>query len=167
MLRKIYKFIDRKIRDNIPLFVIALLLIFTSTLCTCISYNMLDSIPATDDDYKPLLEQQETITKDFNEIYNYDNYTILPVDDYVFVTLSNDQCKVHYYFNKNLEYIDYKKEDLAMPLWECILGYITVSIGVAAFITWILLIISPFILSNFLKLLEKFDFFLHQEGGNL
>ena len=112
MLKKIYEFIDYDVRDNY------LFPFITFLICGILGFALMffcvvDSTPATKVDYAPLIEQNSVIQEDFNKVYNYDNYEILPSENNIKVTFSNDQCKLACTYDKNFKFIKDKKIDLA------------------------------------------------------
>ena len=62
MIKKIYEFIDDYVRDNIIFKAIVFLLI--GTIAACFAFcSVIDRTPATEADYKPLIQQREAISK--------------------------------------------------------------------------------------------------------
>ena len=157
MLRKIYKFIDDYITDNYALKLIVFG-VFAIVLFIISMVYVVDYTPATDSEYAPLIAQQEEIAKNFNAVYGYDNYEIVPSDDNanILVSLSNKQCKLICSFDKQLKFINYEKTDKSHSVFVAIIISLWFfSLFLNAIITIILTIAIPFIISLLLKLIEK------------
>lgn len=154
MLRKIYEFIDDYIRDNDIPQVICFIVGWILGFCL-LFFQVFDSTPATRADYEPLITQNNVVQEDFNKVYTYDNYEIVPSEKNVKVTFSNDQCKLKCTYDKNLKFINYEEIDLAKSKLSSIL--VSLFIAFVLFATgfvWVFAIFLPFILSYLLKFLE-------------
>ncbi len=153
MLRKIYKFIEDWIVENdflhfvggIILGVIFCILLFIS----------IDSTPATNKDYAPLVTQQEQISKDFNTVYSSDNYEIVPDGNNIKVTLFNKQCKLICSYDKDFKFISSEKSDSAFPKLMALLMALILSLLLAYFAVAIFFILFPAVIILLLKLIEK------------
>jgi len=154
MLKKIYEFIDDYVRNNYWLqcitFVICGILGFILIFCYA-----LDSTPATSADYEPLIVQNRAIQENFNTVYSYDNYEIIPNENNINVILANEQCKIKCTYDKNFKFINYKEIDLAESkagaiFCSFLFGFIMIG-GTAMYV---LAMFLPFILSYLLRFLE-------------
>lgn len=154
MLRKIYKFIDEYILENDLLQMIGGSILWILSFCIFL-FVLIDSTPATNEDYAQLINQQQEITKNFNTVYSYDNYQISPAKDNIKVILSNKECKLICQFDKNLKYLNHEKSDSYTPKIVAILESIILGLMFAYIMTAILLIAIPFVISLLLKLLHK------------
>ena len=112
MTKKIYDFEDYYPKDNnnFARAIICLILLIALLIATIIIGDI-DFIPAKEKDYEPLIAQQEKITEDFNTLYSYDNYSITTDDTNIKVKLSNDECSLICTFDKDLNFVEYKKQD--------------------------------------------------------
>lgn len=154
MLRKMYKFIDNYIRGNLKIIGITwsvLLVIFFSIFM----FKVVDYTPATNDEYAPLIKQQEQIAQDFNTVYSFNNYSIVPNQNNISITLSNTQCEIICLFNKDFKFINYEKVDLALSEMGAIISSIVLGFILAGTLTIVFTNLLPFIISLLLKLLEK------------
>ena len=107
MLKKIYNFIYDHLLTGKVFPGIILGIAFISLFI--FFFNTADTTPATADDYKPLIAIKDEISKDFNQLYKYDNYSVEPKNDNVKVTLKNDECKLICLFSKDMKLTDYEK----------------------------------------------------------
>ncbi len=155
MLRKIYKFIDDSIIRN-DMVIVTTFCLFAIILFVLSMRFLVDYTPATDKDYTPLIEQQEVISKDFDKVYNYDNFTITSAGkNTITVTFENDQCKLISSFDRERNFIENKKIDKAMPVFGAIfISLLFFSIMCNALIIFIIAGIL-YVISLLLKLLEK------------
>jgi len=164
MLSKIYNFIDDYIRDNPCLQLICIFVLWGVFFIISLLF-LFDSTPATEKDYQPLIVQQEKIANDFNTVYSYNNYTIAPKENYISVTLSNEQCELICSFDKDLKLKSYEKNDKAFPKVKAIFGALISGLLLGGGFAIILIMVIPFILSLLLKLLEKICLFLVNKEG--
>lgn len=70
-------------------------------------------MPATESDYKPLLEIQEKITANFDSVYTFTNTDIDITDENIVVSIDNDECALKSYFNREKQYLYTEKIDKA------------------------------------------------------
>jgi len=154
MLKKIYEFIDYNMRDNKLFQVICTCLV--GVICFVLTFiYVIDSTPATNEDYEPLIKQNKAISENFNTVYTYDNYLISPNDSNIKVELSNDECKLSCTYDNNLKFINYKKIDLADSKLIAIIGSLFLGIIGGVYIGgFIISIIIPHILYYLLRFLE-------------
>lgn len=157
MLEKIYTFLDDDIRHNdglkLIVFGVLAIVLFIISMVYVVDYT-----PATEAEYAPLIKQCEKISKDFNIVYSYDNYKIVPDEktDNVLITLSNEQCELICSFDKQLNLVAQEKSDKAYSIFKAILfSFCFFSFVFNYAITAILTVIIPLLLSLLLKLLEK------------
>lgn len=154
MLRKIYKFIEENILQNDALYAFGGAIFLIIYFCIFM-FGLVDSTPATQNDYAPLIQQQEEIANNFNTIYSYDNYKIEPIQNDVEVTLSNKECELICKFDKNLKYLSSKKSDLYIPKIGAVLISILMGLMCAYVSAMLLFVFIPFLIILLLKLLEK------------
>lgn len=153
MVRKIYKFIEEWIVENDFLHFVGGIIIGI-ILCIFI-FLSIDSTPATNNDYAPLVTQQKQISKDFNIIYSYDNYQITPSKDNIQVILSNKECRLICTYDKNFKFVSSEKYDKAFPKLIALLVSILFSLILAYFAVAIFFILFPAVIILLLKLIEK------------
>lgn len=155
MLKTIYEFIDNNVRRNYMLQGICAIIFFVIGFLLSLFY-MVDSTPATENDYAPLIEQNSAIVQDFNTVYTYDNYVITPDKKNITVELSNEQCKLLCTYDKNHKFISYEEKDSAVSKF----GAIFVSLLGGCLFTYVgttlFAIVLPFILYYLLVFLEWF-----------
>lgn len=154
MLKKIYEFIDDYASSN-DIFQIVTFLICGILGFALIFFYVVDSTPAAEEDYAPLIEQNSVIQKDFSKVYTYDNYEISPSKNNIKVTFSNDQCKLACTYDKNFKFIKDKKIDLAESKFGAIfISFIGGFIFLGVIGMYVLAMFLPFVLYRLLKFLE-------------
>ena len=108
MNSKAVKFIEKMLNSSFANAVIVIIGIIISLVFT---FNILDTKPATNDDYKPLFQAQDLIIDDFNRVYNYPNSKVSINDSNIVVTLGNSECSLKIYFDKAKTYLHTEKYD--------------------------------------------------------
>lgn len=153
VLKKARDFIELHLLGNFELgaIIFGILFLFIST----VGLVTIDHKPATNNDYAPLIVQQETISKDFNKLYSYDNFEIVPLKDSIKVTFENEECELICNFNKDLQFIGYSKSDKAMSLLLVVMASFVVAFLSAIGIVGIIIIMIPEFLMFLLKMIEK------------
>lgn len=110
---KISKFI-KKVMNNDNF--IPILFIIGALIGILFSYNIVDIEPATQEDYKPLLEIQTILIEDFDNVYNYPDANIYVTDNNIKVAVENEQCGLNMVFDKSKNYLYTKSEDKATSI---------------------------------------------------
>ena len=116
-------------------------------------YNV-DYVPATKNDYAPLIKQQEILSKEFNKIYEQENADVHIRRDHIFIVLENSQCSLKVYFDKDTDYMFSEKNDkaLSIPGFIFVLIFSVIAFSCAFFLLMFVLLAT---LSNFLEWLHK------------
>lgn len=153
MLRKIYDFIDDYLRDN-GVFQLVTFFVFGVLGFILMFCFVIDSTPAKLSDYEPLIKQNTIVQENFDTVYTYDNYEILPSENNIKVTFSNDQCKLACTYDKNFKFIEYKEIDLAESKSGAIFGSFLGAFLLGGLGMYIFGMFLPFLLYYLLKFLE-------------
>jgi len=130
-------------KSSITAKVFAILYIISASICFFLSFNLLDTNPATKDDYKVLEEQSieviDILRQDFSLIFelNYD-FDIDYEDKILIITFSDGKCSLVKNYDYNLNEINSIEEDNSYLLIQALL--ISIIVG----------IFSPFIIVIFL-----------------
>lgn len=127
MYDKIDKFIT-KILNSIIITVLIFVTGFTIT--ATFLYNVLDFKYATNKDYEPLYQIQETIINNFDTVYSYTNTDIDITDSNIIVFIYSEDygCYLKTYFDKTKTLQSTEKVDNTHPICFSIIILIVVSI---------------------------------------
>ncbi len=143
--------LDKLIESN---FFTVLCFVIGTILGIILAFCNFDYVPATKNDYAPLIKQQEIISKDFNKIYEQENADVHIRRDHIFIVLENSQCSLKVYFDKDTDYMFSEKNDKALSIpgfiFVLILSVIAFSCGFY-FLMYVLL----GVLQDFLEWLYK------------
>lgn len=153
MLKKIYEFIDDYVRDNIIFKAIVFLLCGTIVAGYCF-FSVVDRTPATEADYKPLIQQREAISKNFNTIYTYDNYAVSPDEDNIKIVLDNKQCKLTCIYDKDFTFISEERTDLCESTTSAFFLSLLIGFYIGGIAMILLTMVLPFVLSYLFKFIE-------------
>lgn len=76
-----------------------------------VSFNTIDTKPATADDYAPLINIQDIMIDNFDTIYTQPGTKMYIHDNDILVILENDECLIRSYFSNDKKYLYTEKED--------------------------------------------------------
>ena len=107
---------------------LALTFIVGFVISASITYSQLDFDYATEQDYKPLYQIQETIINDFDNVYSYSNTVIDITDSNIIVFIYGDDCYLKTYFDKTKGYDFTEKTDTTNPIWISIIIVLLISV---------------------------------------
>ena len=147
MYEKFEKLMD-KLMSSISLYII--LFIVSGIPWGLLNFHSLDSTPATDADYKPLMEIQSNIVDDFNNVYSYSNTDIDISENKIFVHINSDECSITSTFDKEHNYLYTEIEDNMDASFKTAIGISILcgicggSLGILLF--WFIALIIDFIL---------------------
>lgn len=110
-----------------------------------ISFYIIDYTPATEQDYKQLLEIQDLIIQDFNNVYNYPDADITITDNNIKVFIENDECSLNIMFNKAQKYMYTENSDKSVNTLAFLFLLLFISIPTAILFLIVILIFTFFI----------------------
>lgn len=152
MYEKIDKLII-KIINNIV--IAALIFVIGLVFSGVILYNALDFKYATEKDFQPLYQIQDSIINDFDAVYTFDNIAIDLTDSNIIVSIYGDDCYLKTYFDKTKTYQTTKEIDTTEPLlFSIIIFVLTTFIGAIVFylLFLVLLLIIDALMCKLIKL---------------
>lgn len=142
-----------KLTSWIPAYII--IFIIAGVFSGFLNFNDLDVTPATESDYKPLMEIQDDIVDDFNNVYKYPDNEINILEDKISVFIDSDECSITSYFDKEYNYLYTERKDnmdtsfvVAIAL-SVLCGTCGGILGILLF--WFICIILDFIMHNICK----------------
>lgn len=122
------------------------------------SFNLMDSTPASPDDFKPLYEQKEVLETNFYSVLEMENATIYFSDDFIEATLSSEECSLLLHFNKDFKFISSEEIDKSISIPIVILGSTFFGfLCMAAFLILFLILVGAFLFFSWItmRLTEK------------
>lgn len=141
----------------IPIYVI--IFIIVGVFSGFLNFNDLDVTPATENDYKPLMEIQNDIIDDFNNVYKYPDNEINISENQISIFMDSDECSITSYFDKQYNYLYTERKDNIDASFEIaivlsiVCGICGGILGILLF--WIICIILDFIMHNICKKSHK------------
>lgn len=151
MYQKFDKFTTKLLNSTI---VAILVFVIGAIITGAFLYNILDFEYATDKDYEPLIKTQETIIKDFDNVYTLSNTDIDITDSSIVVYIQGDDCYLKSFFSKSKEHQTTVKVDKTDPLWVSIVILIIISV-LGSFIFYLAFIVMLFIIERSLYGIDK------------
>lgn len=145
------KIIDKILDYNYTLYIIIAIGIIIGIL---LAFNIIDYTPASESDYKPLLEVQEDIIKDFNNVYKYSNTDIDILESNISVYVDNKDCSLKIVFDREKNYMYTVNHDKAANIFIFILGILAFGFGSFGGI-FLIFLFSMFGLQSFFEWLYK------------
>lgn len=146
--------------------IISSLLIIGFIIGACIAIYVIDYTPATENDYKPLLEIQDNIIKDFDSVYNYPDADINMSKSTISVSVKNEECGLNIIFDKDKNYLYTEKDDYSASVFIFIFGILLYGVILSGGFM-ILSSIGLIVLQSFLEwLYEKHEKKKNQKANN-
>ncbi len=145
------KIIDKILDFKYTLHIVIIIGIILGSL---LAVYIIDHTPATQSDYKPLLEIQENLKKDFNNVYKYQDADVNITKDNISVYIDNKDCSLKIIFDRDTNYMYTEKNDKAVNWAVFTLGVITYSIATTGGMV-IIFLFCMFGLQNFFEWLYK------------
>lgn len=156
MYEKLERLIDN-LTNWVPIYII--IFIIAGVFSGFLNFNDLDVTPATESDYKPLMEIQDDIVDDFNNVYKYPDNEINILEDKISVFIDSDECSITSYFDKEYNYLYTERKDnmdtsfVVATALSVLCGICGGILGILLF--WIICIILDFIMHNICKKSHK------------
>ena len=114
-----------------------------------ISFYIVDYTPATEEDYKPLLEIQELIIHDFNNLYNYPDADITITDKNIKIFIENNECSLNIIFDKAQNYMYTENSDKSANILLFIVAILVICITTSVALLFGILILAFFLMLIF------------------
>jgi len=147
-MKSIIKLFDKLVNSYLANVIFMIIGIFVGLI---VSFNTLDTKPATADDYAPLINIQNTMMGNFDTIYTQPGARMYIHNDDILVILENNECLIRSYFSNDKKYLYTEKED-KYSFSAMIVGFIFFTFIITVAI-WISIILILILLSAFFEYL--------------